>query len=204
VKKKLPAVSFSELERQFVEIGAFLNDATEAGLSGSHITRCFDHGVIWAYRVFEEFVLDIAVAQINRDPSIFYDNMGVEFGRHPTVAQCAYLLTGDRFFDFRGHRGLVEVARKVAGAKGALTEVVKAEAHRQSFEILAGLRNYAAHQSDQSRGAALKAMQHWQPNRHNLGLAGSWLRVKNAGDTRMTRLLNGIQALGQEMRDAVT
>lgn len=204
MKKKSPQVSYDWLDSQFKEIEQFLDDALAANLSAGNLSKCYDYAIVQAYRIFESFVLDIAVARINRDPTIFFENVGVEFGKHLTVAQCAYLLVGDRYFNFSGHSGLVDVAKKVAGPTGALTDAVKIAAHRQHFEILAGLRNHAAHQSDQSRSNALKAMRHWEPGRTNLGIAGSWLKVSVAGRTRMTRLLDGIRALADDMRNAVT
>lgn len=191
------------LQGQIAEIRNFLNDAEAAELPAQSLSRCYDHAVIWAYRAFEEFVLDILVSQINLNPNHLYDSVGVNFGKNPTAAQCEYLLVGDRYFDFRGHGGLVEVVKKASGKGSNLEAAVKVASHRQCFEILAGLRNYAAHQSDQSRDAALKGMRHWEPHRQNLGSAGNWLRVARNGQRRMERLLDGIDMLAQGMRAAV-
>ena len=67
--------------------------------------------------------------------------------------------------------------------------------NRQAFEILATLRNYVAHESTQSRRAALKAMQEWETERKNLGKAGSWLKARVGQRTRFERLLAQIDIL---------
>jgi hypothetical protein len=110
---------------------------------------------------------------------------------------------GDRYFDFRGHGGLVDIVRKAAGPAGQLVTVVRTPRHRQSFEILLGLRNYSAHRSDQSKEAALKAMRLWEPNRNNLGNAGFWLGRVVGGRTRMERLLTDLEAFAADMKNAV-
>ena len=47
-------------------------------------------------------------------------------------------------------------------------------------------------------------MKHWEPNRRNLGSVGNWLKVSKNGTLRMQRLLNGVCALCEDMKDAVT
>jgi hypothetical protein len=203
MRKKSARVSLTGLRKQLTEIRTFLADAEASGMPVRSLSRCYDQAVIWGYRAFEEFVLDVLVAQINRNPDNLYTSVGVSFGKNPTAAQCEYLLVGDRYFDFRGHGGLVDVVKKASGVGSALEITVKVPDHRQCFEILAGLRNYAAHQSDQSKKAALKGMRHWEPNRTNLGSAGNWLRVARNGQRRLERLLTGIDALADDMRAAL-
>lgn len=199
MRKKSAQVSLIGLQNQLAEIRTFLADAEASGMPVRSLWRCYDQAVIWCYRAFEEFVLDILVGQINRNPSNLYTSVGVSFGKNPTAAQCEYLLVGDRYFDFRGHSGLVDVVKKASGSGSALETAVKVANHRQCFEILTGLRNYAAHQSDQSKKAALKGMRYWEPNRTKLGSGGNWLRVQQ----RLERVLTGIDALAQDMRAAL-
>ena len=67
-------------------------------------------------RPFEEFVLDIVVAQINRNPEHLYSAVGVGFGKNPTAAQCEYLLVGDKYSIFKGFNGLLDVIRNLPEA----------------------------------------------------------------------------------------
>src|SRR5260221_585205 len=84
---------------------------------------------------------------------------------------------------------------KAAGDGSNLETAVKVAQNRRALEILVGLRNYATHRSDQSKSAALTAMRHWEPDRHNLGSAGYWLSVTVGVRTRMERLLTDIEKL---------
>jgi hypothetical protein len=111
MRKKSPAKSVSVIQNEFVEITQFIVEAGNAVTAARSRACCYEFAVIWAYREFETFVLDILVALINRDPSPFYDRIGGNFGAKPTAAQCEFLLVGDRYFEFRGHGGLVEVIR---------------------------------------------------------------------------------------------
>jgi hypothetical protein len=203
MRKKSPAKSLAAFQKELAEIRRFLKDVADKGVSAVSLSHSYDFGIIWTYRAFEIFVLDILVAQINHDPSKLYDEIGVNFGTNPTAAQSEYLLVGDRYFDFRGHGGLVTSIKKAAGDGSQLENAAKNQAHRKAFEILVGLRNYAAHWSEQSKTAALKAMQHWEPDRQNLGRAGNWLSAVITGRTRMERLLSSIEALCIDMADAV-
>jgi hypothetical protein len=200
MKKKSAAVSLDTLRRHLAAIRQFLADAEDSGMSSASISRCYDHGVISVYRAFEEFVLNIAVVQINRDPDHLYQAVGVKFGKNPTAAQCEYLLVGHRYFDFRGYGGLVNIVKKASGTGSQLEIAVKKQGNRQCLEILLGLRNYAAHRSPLSKKAALKGMKHWEPNTNNLGRAGNWLRVRKKGQSRMERLLTNLEVLAQDMR----
>jgi hypothetical protein len=157
---------------------------------------------LWTYRAFEQFTLEACIARINRDPAAFYEKVGVEFSRHISAAQCEFLLVGDRYFDFRGHSGLSDVIARVSGKDSPMHLAVKVPDHRRAFEILAALRNYVAHESSQSRRAALSAMREWEPNRTNLGFAGTWLKAAPGGQTRMERLLAGLDALCESVANA--
>lgn len=212
MKKKLPAVALADYRSEVDTVRTFLTETASGGHSTATMTRCYDHAALSVYRAFEQFVLEVCIARINRDPTTFYAAVGVEFGRHLTAAQCEFLLVGDRYFDFRGHSGLVEVLKTASGSGSptnapgtgsAMVDAVKDANNRKAFEILAALRNYVAHESSQSRKAALKAMQEWEPNRKNLGKAGSWLKATVIGQTRLERLLAQIDALCQSLANAI-
>jgi hypothetical protein len=203
LKKKSPATSLAEYRGGIAKVRAFVTEAHAKGVNSAAIARCYDHAVLIAYRTFEAFVLDICIARINVDPSAFYDTVGVNFGVHITANQCAFLLVGDGYFDFRGHGGLVDVVRKVSGAESAMVAATKVAANRVAFEILAGLRNYVAHQSRQSHRAALPAMKKWEPARSNLGFAGVWLRTGPGGQTRLERLLIALDQFCESLANAV-
>lgn len=203
MRKKSPAKSLAGLKSEISSIRGFIAEAKGGALTDNAQDYCHDFAVVWMYREFERFVLDVLVAQINRDPKPFYDCIGVGFDKHPTVDQCRFLLTGDRYFDFRGHGGLISLIKKAAGDGSALEAAAKDREGRIAFEILVGLRNYIAHQSDQSWSAALAAMRHWEPDRQNLGSAGFWLSISNGGVTRLERLVGEIEKLCENMAGAV-
>lgn len=201
MKKKSAEVCLVDYRAAIDDLRDFLAQAGARGLSKGALTRCYDYAVFSAYREFEQFVLAICIARINNDPTAFYKAVGVEFGRHITAAQSEYLLVGDGYFDFRGHGGLVEVLRRASG-DSPMVAAAKLPQNRIAFEILVGLRNYVAHGSTQSWQAALKAMQNWEPDRKNLGSAGSWLKAAPGGQTRMERLLAGLDGLCEGLRNA--
>ncbi|MGC2780587.1 MAG: hypothetical protein WA418_33620 [Bradyrhizobium sp.] len=203
MRKKSPTKSLKHIKDEIVAIRNFVQEAKDKAMSDVAQDSCYEFAIIWAYKEFEQFILNILVAQINRDPSRFYKAIGVIFDKHPTVDQCKYLLTGDRYFDFRGHGGLVQLIRKAAGVGSLLEIAAKDKEGRVAFEILVGLRNYVAHESDQSRQAALTAMRHWEPDRQNLGSAGYWLSVAIRGQTRLERLFANVEELCEEMTKAV-
>lgn len=212
MKKKLPTAALRDYRAEIETIRTFISEVAGGGHSEATLTRAYDHGLLVTYRAFEQFVLEISVARINRDPTAFYEAVGVEFGKHMTAAQCEFLLLGDRYFDFRGHSGLIDVLKKVSGsgsslnpprAGSAMVDSAKLQDNKQAFEILATLRNYVAHESTQSRRAALKAMQQWEADRKNLGKAGSWLKAKTGQRTRLERLLAQIDALCESLANAV-
>lgn len=202
MRKKNPTVCLAEYRSEIEELKEFLAEAKTANISDASITRCYDYVLLGAYRAFEQFILQLCITRINRDPAAFYDSVGVGFGQHITADQCEFLLVGDGYFDFRGHGGLVNVVRRAAGKDTPMHALTKNSDHRKTFEILASLRNYVAHQSTQSRRAALKAMQHWEPDRKSLGKAGSWLKALVGGQTRMERLLLAADLFCDQLREA--
>lgn len=202
MRKKSPAKSLADYRASIDDIRAFINEGHAKALDNDSLARCYDHAVLTAYRTFEEFVLDICIAHINRDPSPFYRAVGVSFGPHVTANQCEFLLVGDRYFDFRGHSGLVDIVRRASGETSAMVAATKVAASREAFEILAALRNYVAHQSSQSWRSALAAMKKWEPTRRNLGRAGVWLRTAIGGQTRLERLLVDLDQLCESLANA--
>lgn len=202
MKKKSPETSLARYREAVEEIRGFIANVTAQNISGDGAAHWYDHAVISAYREFEKFILDISIARINRDPKAFYSAIGVEFGQHIGADQCAFLLVGDGYFDFKGHSGLVDVLSKAAGKPSPMVDAAKVPESRKAFEILTGLRNFVAHGSDQSVDKALAAMRNWEPARKNLGRAGVWLRTVVGGQTRFERLLNQIDTLCASLANA--
>lgn len=174
-----------------MEIDQFLQRTTN-GASDEDSSRLHNYAIIWLYREFESFVLDCLVGAMNQDSSTVSSTVGVQFPKHLATPVCEFLITGGGYFDFKGRSGLIKTLKDNIPENHYLVTVVSDATYTNALERLSALRNFAAHESDQSRSAALKAI-----GASNLTSSGSWLRVnkrfkKISGD--LTALANAVEA----------
>ena len=192
MRKKSSAVSLADFRTEVACTLKMINEFQQLNASPNALTEAYDHALVLLYNAFEDFVLSICIGCVNRDPAPLYESAGVNFGKHLTAEQAAYLITGGEYFAMGAFDGLVKKISRIAGKKSQLIPACKT--HKNAIAILIALRNYAAHGSYHARGKALAAMQTWEKDRKNLGRAGSWLKVSMEGKSRLDRLISELDA----------
>lgn len=183
---KLAATSFNA---EVDKILSFLT-TVEAGQSDEHVTWLYNYSIIRLYKEFESLMLDVLVAAVNNDTSTLETTANVKFPKHLTDEVCEYLITGTGYFDFKGRDGLIKTLKKFVPDAHYVVETVKKGVYKDALEKLSTLRNFAAHESQVSKRAALAAI-----NAKNLASSGSWLKRQNRFDQIATKL----KALSSEL-----
>lgn len=171
---------------------AYLDETCDAGISDEHVSWCHDYAVIRLYRDFEGLMLWSLVGSINNDTSTISAKSGFDFPKHLTDEVCFYLVTGPGYFDFRGRSGLISTFKRYLPDDHYLIEVVKRKKYKDHIERLCALRNYAAHESPQSKRAALAAT-----GQQRMGAAGSWLKRQG----RFADLTDKLKELATEIEN---
>ena len=170
----------------------YLEGICNTSLSDEHISWCYDYAIIRLYREFEGLVLWALVGSINNDTSTIAAKSGFEFPKHLTDEVCFYLVTGSGYFDFKGRSGLISTLKKYLPDNHYLITTTKTNKFKDHIDMLCALRNYAAHQSPQSKRAALAAV-----GQQRMGSAGSWLKRQD----RFSRLAEKLKELAQKIGD---
>jgi hypothetical protein len=86
-------------------------------------------------------MLDTLVGAINNDTSTLSGSTGIDFPRHLTDEVPEYIVTGGRYFDFRGRDGLIKLLRQYVPENHYVVDIVKRQKHRVTLERLVALRN---------------------------------------------------------------
>lgn len=191
-RKKSLKKSATEFREKVVELETFTNSSV-SGLSDKEQSWCFDYAIIRLYREFEQLMLFALVCAINNDTKTISDSTGVEFPKHLTDEVCEYLVLGGGYFDFKGRDGLIKELKKYVPGDHYLVAIIKKQKYKDALEKLSALRNFAAHESIQSKRSALNAI-----NQKRVGSSGSWLKVQG----RFTEISDKLKDLGQEVHDA--
>lgn len=187
-KKKSIKGSANEFKAETDRILAFLT--ASAGLGDEHVSWCHDLAIIRLYRAFESLMLDALVGALNNDTSTLSTRTGFSFPKHLTDEVCRFLVTGRGYFDFKGRDGLIKTLKQYLPDDHYLVEVVSKPGYRNSLELLSTARNYAAHESQQSKSAFKKAA-----DQDRVGTAGSWLKRQN----RFQNIANWVKAMADEI-----
>jgi hypothetical protein len=172
-KKKSIKLSVDNFFRELGQVTNYLvRIRSTSDLKDSDKTRCHDYAIIWLYRAFENLMLDSLSGAINNDTSALSASAGFAFPKHLSIEVCQFLVRGRGYFDFRGREGLIKKVREYVPETHYLVIALKKAKYKVALEQLVVLRNLAAHNSDQSKQSALKAL-----NLKRLSSAGSWLKV---------------------------
>lgn len=187
-KKKSIKGSANEFKAEADKILAFLT--ATAGLGDEHVSWCHELAIIRLYRAFESLMLDTLVGALNNDTSTLSSRTGFSFPKHLTEEVCLFLVTGRGYFDFKGRDGLIKTLKQYLPDAHYLIVVVSKSGYRSSLEMLSTARNYAAHESQQSKAAFKKAA-----NQNRVGSAGSWLKRQN----RFQDIAGKLKAIADEI-----
>ena len=174
------------------EILAFLNTQS-AQASDKHQSWLHDYAIIRLYRDFESLMLTALVAAINNDTSHLSQTAGVDLPKHLSQDVCYFLVLRGGYFDFRGRSGLIGDLKKMLPANHYLIDTVKKDTYKDALDRLSALRNFAAHDSQQSKAAALKAV-----GLERMSSAGAWLKKQD----RFKNLVAKLKALATELENA--
>ena len=152
---------------------SFIDELEQKTVSAKARSWAYEYAIIRLYRDFETLMLESIVAGINNDTSVLSSKTGIKFPKHLTDEVCEYIVTGDGYFDFRGRDGLIKTLKSFLADNHFLVVAVKDTKYKDALERLSALRNYAAHDSPQSKEAAKRAV-----DQDRISSAGSWLKKK--------------------------
>lgn len=155
-----------------------------------HITWLYNYAVIRLYKEFEGLMLDVLVAAVNNDTSTLEATTDVKFPKHLTDEVCEFLITGTGYFDFKGRSGLIKTLKSFVPDTHYLVSTVKKTTYTAALDQLSTLRNFAAHESQASKRAALDAI-----GAVKLAASGAWLKKQSRFDT----LAQKLKALSSEL-----
>ena len=156
----------------------FCEHAKSWKMSDQEHSWVYEAGLVKLEAAFEHLMLHALVGTINNNTSILSAASGAQFPRHLTDEACEFIVTGGGYFDCRGRDGLIATLKRFLRPKPSnarvpthyLVSVVGDRRYKETLDRLFALRNFAAHESRQSKLAARKAVG------VNLGSAGSWLK----------------------------
>ena len=174
------------------EITTFLTSVSN-GQTAEHISWLHNYAIIRLYREFESLVLDALVGAINNDTATVSSTTGVEFPTHLSAEVCEFLITGTGYFDFKGRAGLIKTLKDFVPDAHYLVTTIKQPTYKDALEQLSALRNYAAHESDQSKRSALKAI-----GGKRIASSGAWLKR----ESRFQTIANRLKALATAIENA--
>ena len=170
-RKKSIKKSANDFIDKIDDLNTFLSSSISS-MSDEHKSWSHDYAVIRLYREFEQMMLAGIVGAINNDSTTISEVTGVDFPKHLTDEVCEYLVLGSGYFDFKGRDGLIKNLKKYVPDTHYLVTIIKKPKYKDTLEKLSALRNYAAHESHQSKRAVLFAI-----GQRRIGSAGAWLKV---------------------------
>lgn len=188
-RKKSIKTSTTEFNTEVDKITTFL-DAVSANQTAEHVTWLHNYAVIRLYKEFEGLMLDVLVGAVNNDTSTLATTTDVKFPKHLTDEVCEFLITGTGYFDFKGRAGLIKTLKSFVPDTHYVVVTVKKPVYKDALEQLTTLRNFAAHESQVSKRAALEAI-----GGANLSSSGAWLKRQG----RFAKIADQLKALSTEL-----
>ncbi len=157
-----------------------------------YVSWSYEYAVIRLYRCFESLMLEALVGTINNDTTTLTSKTGFEFPKHLTDEVCKYLVVGNGYFDFKGRSGLIQLLKRFVADGHYLITIVKQDKYKDDLDRLSALRNFATHNSSQSKQAVLKAI-----NQQRVSSSGAWLKKHN----RFKTIIESLKDIAQEIND---
>lgn len=148
-----------------------------------YLTYSYENAILMVYKSFEIFIERLLISCLNHDHSCFEEKYGIALGKHINDDVCEFLITKGGFFDFRGYSGLIKTLGDILGNNHRLIALFKGNDYKIYIEQLCALRNYAAHNSKQSKQSAKKAFE-----LRSISSAGSCLKQQGRFLTILTKL----------------
>jgi hypothetical protein len=192
MRKKSAKLAAQAFKTGSQEIRDFLTAIKSAGHTDSHETWAYDYAIIRTYREFEDLILSCLVAAINNDSTQLTETTKVAFPTHLNQDVCEYVITKGGYFDFKGRGGLIQVLKKYLPSNHYLIEIVKKDKYKTTLDRLSAFRNFAAHDSKQSKKAALESIDN---DAKRLSASGAWLKKQD----RMESILDKLDEIADEV-----
>lgn len=155
-----------------------------------YLSYSYENAILLVYKAFEAFIKRIMISCLNHDHSCFEEKYGIALGRHINDDVCEFLITKGGYFDFRGYSGLISIIKGTLGNENAVVPIIK-DSYQSCIDQLCASRNYAAHESKQSKEAAKKAF-----GLRQIGSAGSCLKQQN----RYSNIVSSLTALANDIK----
>lgn len=174
------------------ELVIYMRDAKN-NLSDAHVTWCQEYAIIRLYREFENLMLEALTGAINNDTATISQTTGIDFPDHLTDELCEYLITGSGYFDFKGRDGLIKILKQYVPNDHYLITIIKKSRYKEPLGHLSALRNYAAHDSYQSKNAAKIAT-----GFDRMAACGAWLKKQG----RFDWIVDELKRMAQEIHDS--
>jgi hypothetical protein len=190
-RKKSIKKSAEDFISKIDELNSFLRTSISS-MSDEHKSWSHDYAIIRLYREIEKMMLAGIIGAINNNTETISEVTGIEFPKHLTDEVCEYLVLSGGYFDFKGRDGLIRNLKKYVPDTHYLVTVVRKQIYKDPLEKLCALRNYAAHESRQSKRAVLSAT-----GQERIGSAGAWLKVRG----RFPKLSSKLKELAQEIHN---
>ena len=114
----------------------------------------------------------------------------MRFPKHLTDEVCEFLITGTGYFDFKGRSGLIKTLKSFVPETHYLVATIRKPVYKEALERLTSLRNFAAHESQVSKRAALEAI-----GGTNLSSSGAWLKRQK----RFAGIARHLKAISTEL-----
>ncbi len=160
-------------------------------LSAQAVSWAYEAALLKTCVAFEHLMLECIVTAINNDSSTISAQTDIAFPRHLNHAVCEYLVTGGRFFDFRGRDGLIQKIKGYVPDGHWLLEAIKQRKYKDPLDRMIALRNFAAHESPASKRKALEAIE-----QKRVQSAGSWVKHND----RFLALTRALAALADDIK----
>ena len=151
----------------------------------------YENAVILLYKSLEKFILRTMISCLNHDHSHFEAKYGIKLGNHINDDVCEFLITKGGYFDFKRKSGLNKVLNAAIGANHNIGKVIKQTKYGPTIDQLCTARNYAAHNSVQSKREVMEVYK-----LERISSPGKFLSQKN----RLQKLINGLKDLSDEVK----
>ena len=178
------------------EIDSYIRRCKDVFASPSdskYLEYSYENGIIMLYKAFEYFIMRTIIACLNHDHTFFERKYKVRFGKHINIDICEFLLTNGGYFDFSGRDGMSKVLAQTIGKEHNIAKVFKKNDYKDIIIQLCALRNYAAHNSNQSKSAAMKAL----ALSNRIATPGKCLQQNR----RFQKIMEGLRLLANDVKD---
>jgi hypothetical protein len=162
----------------------------DTDLSDQHLTWVYELALVKLSARFEHLILHALVGAVNNDTRAISQVTKITFPKHLTDEVCEFLITQNGYLDFRGRDGLIAKLKEFVPKKHYILTSVKKPTYKEALERLFPLRNFAAHESKQSKQAVLRTLKV-----KRIGSAGAWAKRQD----RFEKIADSVKELAGEI-----